>query len=398
MQKKVRFLMKHSNSAFSTDQMPVHVTPDSTVKVERSVGAPAVPTWVPQAVERYLSHTETGISIRQLARRDGCHASTVLRQIRRVEQQRDDPLIDRALSQLAALFFSASTEVSPKEMHTMDVQKIEAQTAVLADGSAMEATALRVLRRLSETGAVLAVAEGMDTAVVVREASDGSTTRTLSVASDVVQAMALNLWIECSKAGRIARYVITPSGRAKLSDAGRSDSMARQNEDFADQHRAFGDKDIHEDGRRRRIRYNMAESPVTALARRKDKEGVPFLADPLVTAAERLREDFELAQMGPKVAQNWDKFLTGGDRGGFSGASDPTSGPSGARDRVAAALRFLGPGLGDVALRCCCYLEGLETAERRMGWSARSGKIVLRIALQRLQHFYAHEVGDVLIG
>ena len=65
--------------------------------------------------------------------------------------------------------------------------------------------------------------------------------------------------------------------------------------------------------------------------------------------------------------------------------------PMAARDRVAAALRALGPGLGDVALRCCCYLEGLETAEKRMGWSARSGKIVLRIALQRLKAHYAEQ-------
>ena len=39
----------------------------------------------------------------------------------------------------------------------------------------------------------------------------------------------------------------------------------------------------------------------------------------LVQAAEKLREDFERAQMGPRVAQNWEKFLTGGDRGsGFA--------------------------------------------------------------------------------
>ena len=50
-----------------------------------------------------------------------------------------------------------------------------------------------------------------------------------------------------------------------------------------------------------------------------------------------------------------------------------------------AALADLGPGLGDMVLRCGCYLEGLEVTEKRMGWSARSGKIVLRIALQRLR-------------
>jgi hypothetical protein len=60
---------------------------------------------------------------------------------------------------------------------------------------------------------------------------------------------------------------------------------------------------------------------------------------------------------------------------------------------VQAALAELGPGLGDVALRCCCYLEGLESAERRMGWSARSGKIVLRIALQRLKRHYDATLG-----
>src|SRR5690606_31235465 len=80
------------------------------------------------------------------------------------------------------------------------------------------------------------------------------------------------------------------------------------------------------------------------------------------------------------------------DRGGFAtGGSD--SGSAKARDRVALALRDLGPGLGDVVLRCCCFLEGLEAAEKRMGWSARSGKIVLRIALQRLKRHYDETYG-----
>ena len=104
-------------------------------------------------------------------------------------------------------------------------------------------------------------------------------------------------------------------------------------------------------------------------------------------AGERLREDFELAQRGVATSQNWDSCLTGGVAGG-----KPTDGilhgPAAARARIAFALSELGPGLGDMALRCCCYLEGLEMAERRMGWSARSGKIVLRIALQRLRRHY----------
>jgi hypothetical protein len=97
--------------------------------------------------------------------------------------------------------------------------------------------------------------------------------------------------------------------------------------------------------------------------------------------------------MGPRVAQNWDRFLTGGDRGGIQPDSGLAEGPGQARARVAAALRDLGPGLGDVALRCCCFLEGLEVAEKRLGWAARSGKIVLRIALMRLRRHYDETYG-----
>ena len=55
----------------------------------------------------------------------------------------------------------------------------------------------------------------------------------------------------------------------------------------------------------------------------------------------------------------------------------------------------LGPGLSDVVMRVCCFLEGLESAEKRLGWSARSGKIVLKIALQRLLSHYQTQYGFV---
>ena len=116
-------------------------------------------------------------------------------------------------------------------------------------------------------------------------------------------------------------------------------------------------------------------------------------------AGERLREDFELAQMAPRVAQNWDHFLSHVDEHGSPVVSRGYDAEA-ARLRVLAALRDLGPGLGDVVLRCCCYMEGLERAEKKMGWSARSGKIVLRIALMRLKRHYdaVSGAGGGLIG
>ena len=71
----------------------------------------------------------------------------------------------------------------------------------------------------------------------------------------------------------------------------------------------------------------------------------------------------------------------------------PAEGPQDARVRVAKAMEALGPGLSDIVFRICCFLEGLETAEKRLGWSARSGKVVLKIALERLAMHYGIATG-----
>ena len=110
-----------------------------------------------------------------------------------------------------------------------------------------------------------------------------------------------------------------------------------------------------------------------------------------MTAGELLREDFELAQMGPRVVQNWDSFLSCGASGCVSVDAGTATGQSAARQRVETALLALGPGLADFALRCCCHLEWLEPAERRMGWFGWSGKNVLRIALQHLSPNYKQD-------
>ena len=251
----------------------------------------------------------------------------------------------------------------------------------------LDREARRVLRRLNEPGACLAIAKDMEKAVVARDSADGRTMRTAVVDREIAEAMALKDWIKCQTQGRIARYRITQSGRSALKRLIAQDEATRHGFEeasapFADQHRDYESAQT-----RKTPRYNVSESPLTALARRKDKDGKPFLSGDLVAAGERLREDFELAQLGPRVAQNWERFLTG-DRGAFGPDDGAAGGSSRARERVAAALADLGPGLGDVALRCCCFLEGLEVTEKRMGWSARSGKIVLRIALERLRRHY----------
>ena len=374
-------------------------------------GAP-LPDWVPSCAQRYLAHTEAGYSIRNLAREAGVHASTILRQVRRIESRRDDPLVDAALTALAMNHFEAGPQTArhksdnTKEAAAMTHRddQSDQRPDQLPDSGTLERESCRILRRLCETGAVLAVAEQMEKAVVVRDAgADGAGARTAVVDRAIARAMALQDWIACSAPGRISRYRITAGGRTALSQMlAKAENRARAEKEtgFAEAQAGFSgpqEAAAPHGGRGRRLRYNASESPLTALARRKDKDGKPFLDADLVQAGERLREDFELAQMGPRVTQNWDHFLTNGTSIGFAGAG--TDGAALARDRMARALGDLGTGLGDVALRCCCYLEGLEVAEKRMGWSARSGKIVLRIALQRLRLHYQSLAGmDRMIG
>lgn len=380
--------------------MPAKITAKETdledfYAVEPEPGG--TPRWLPAEAIHYLSHTEQGRSIRQIARDVGCHASTISRRIRRFESRRDDPLIDRALDRLGARHFALSDRPCQAEEPVTMTATAEANT-FSPGGGQIQRDAQRVLRRLAETGAVLAVAADMDKAVVVRDLPGGQSARTTVVDRETAEFMALQEWISCCQPGRISRYRLTSVGHAALkrflSAEAANTGMAEAAQPFGEQHRDWAVREVEMDeDRPRQVKYNLAESPLTALARRRDKNGKPFLSDDLVAAGERLREDFELAQMGPRVAQNWDRFLTAGDRGNFGGGSGPHAGPEAARRRVSDALADLGPGLGDVVLRCCCFLEGIETTERDMGWSARSGKIVLRIALQRLKRHYEETGG-----
>lgn len=185
-----------------------------------------IPAWVPEPVQRYLTHTQAGLPIREVARRAGCHASTVLRQIRKIEVRRDDPLVDRALHSLSSSYFHGTASFCAKE--TSNMSDIPKTKSFSNDAASMDQQTLRILRRLCEAGSVLAVADKMDAAVVVRENQNGATNKTASVSAEFVAVLALNAWVECANPGRISRYKITAAGRAKLvelSEAGMTQSL-----------------------------------------------------------------------------------------------------------------------------------------------------------------------------
>jgi hypothetical protein len=361
-----------------------------------------LPGWLPEQARQYLDHVAGGKSLRRIARVGGMAPSTICRRIRRIEALRDDPLIDEAFDALAPQAASGrATAVQHEETIGMTAPF---RSPIISDESTISREARRILRRLCETGALLAVAADLEKAVVLRPGPDGAQTRTAVVDRRVAQAFAVKDWISCIQKGRITRYAITSAGKSALKRLIEEDRRRRHATGFAEgptlfqaQHRIPGEVEVSgEDGQRTRLQVNLAESPLATLARRKGPDGLPFLEAELVQAGERLREDFERAQMGPRVGQNWDRFLTAGaDRGLFRNDAGLAEGPAAARRRVDEAIEALGPGLADVVLRVCCFLEGLESAERRLGWSARSGKVVLKIGLQRLLQHYRERHGYV---
>ncbi|MBO6635167.1 DUF6456 domain-containing protein [Parvibaculum sp.] len=139
---------------------------------------------------------------------------------------------------------------------------------------------------------------------------------------------------------------------------------------------------------------NEAESPLGWLRRRKGADGKPLIGAAQFEAGEKLRADFTLGQMNPRVTADWSGAPAGGDRRSLM--RDPAEIADhalAARERVARALDAAGPGLSGILLRVCCHLEGLEAAERGFGWPKRSGKLVLQIALDRLVRHYGIREG-----
>lgn len=202
------------------------------------------------------------------------------------------------------------------------------------NSTAGDSEALRVLRRLAEKDAVLVVSTSLVLATAcVFKMSEGINPIVIArTPRATTVTMLTHGWIRVkSKGATTNTYVITKDG----SDALRSDIAERSS------------------GRKR---INTAETPLDILCRKRDLAGKPYLTDGGVQAAFRFREDW-------------------------------------ASDRTAAELAIteaLGAGgLSEVVLRVVCLEQNLTVVEQALGWSARSAKVVLRIALQRLESHYA---------
>lgn len=271
------------------------------------------------------------------------------------------------------------------------VAKPVAQTVAqtVAKGE-LQREAARVLLRLAQKGAVLAPVKG-DFGVFVRRNKYGRPV--IRTETRLVRAFVSADWLAETQppqgtAFAAPVYTLSEVGAAHLRRAGSGEATG--DGAFAAQHRVAGRQAIADEAGVRTHAVNAAESPLAWLATRKGPGGAPLLGRAEVEAGERLRRDFTLAGLTPKVTMDWSLApgtapKGGGGEAGLIAVHDAALA---ARQRLAMALGAAGPDLQDILLRVCCHLEGLEAAEKGLGWPRRAGKLVLQIALKRLAAHY----------
>jgi len=132
----------------------------------------------------------------------------------------------------------------------------------------------------------------------------------------------------------------------------------------------------------RRVTVNLAESPLGWLRARGLVDARQF------EAGERLRDDYEMAALGPRVTMRWDE-APAARRGGMPHTGlDPTAAQIAAKRRFDAAVAAAGPGLADILWRVICAGESVPVAEKVLHWPARAGRLVLTLALDRVANHY----------
>jgi hypothetical protein len=133
---------------------------------------------------------------------------------------------------------------------------------------------------------------------------------------------------------------------------------------------------------RRSVTINAAESPLGWLLAH------GHVSQRQYDAGERLRSDWERAQLAPRVTMAWDSAPVARGRGGSAIGPDLAGAQIDAKRRFEEAVASAGPGLADILWRVVCAGEGMRQAETALRWPARAGKLVLTFALDRVADYY----------
>jgi len=190
-----------------------------------------------KAAAQYVWNKIHGKSMRENARVTGVHASIVMRHVRKIENNAEDP-------EIQALIRAA--EAAPMDM-----------------GHSVGAEIARAKKSLRTTGAVLVVSKGMKRAVVLYPTGEGDFKQAIVISDAAVHMMVLQSTVRPIAHGRITKYVLSEAADGSLP----IEAAAR---------------------------VRLVDSPMENLARRKNHEGRPFSERDLINAGLRLHKEFRL--------------------------------------------------------------------------------------------------------
>ncbi|HHI82407.1 MAG TPA: hypothetical protein ENJ99_04565 [Rhizobiales bacterium] len=219
---------------------------------------------------------------------------------------------------------------------------------------------------------------------VLKNPKTGRPVRGGRMNAELVDSMLARGWLVRRQGGEV---VLSAAGTAALLAPSRQPNSS---EIFASQHQSRTGKTIRTSpGAAYTVCHNETESPLSWMRARKGRDGKPLVSDEQYDAGERIRADFTFAGLSPRITASWDFTGAGARRGGYGPANlDMNDRVIAARQRFHAALDALGPELSPVVIEVCCLANGLEAAERTLGWPRRSAKLVLLMALSCLARHY----------
>ena len=159
---------------------------------------------------------------------------------------------------------------------------------------------------------------------------------------------------------------------------------------FRARHLVLEEREIAMEAGRTKVVVDQNESPLVWLARRRGRDGRAMVEPHQLQAGERLRAEFTRAHLMPRTTSNWSNPVPSDRRSGGQRTDFLADTVIAARQRVHHALDEVGPEFAGLLIDICCFLKRLEVAEHERGWPARSAKIVLQLALERLARHYGY--------
>lgn len=145
---------------------------------------------------------------------------------------------------------------------------------------------------------------------------------------------------------------------------------------------------IDDAGQITRRTVNLAYSPLARWLKPDPRTGSAWLSPEEFDAGERLRADYTRSVLVDRVTSDWEGYKAPVRTGRSRTREDAPTSAMDAKDRVLDALDAVGPGLNSMLSAVCLTETGLEAAERAANWPRRSGKAILKLALQRLAIHY----------